>query len=106
MNALQKEIEAVIRSVVPGLLDIQLVQPDKTCWTAKDCASYLQQSEQHVRYLAKTNQIPHFFSGDNLRFHPHEVRGWRGTGGERATSEAEGVVDRECGVRKERKRNL
>lgn len=104
MTTLDQHISAIVIDAVKSALpNIQLIQPDKTCWTVKECAEYLRQSEGHVRHLAATKQIPHFYSGDNLRFHPHEVREWRGTGGEKAMSEAERVVDRECGVRKFRR---
>lgn len=101
MNALQQEIEFVLRNVLSELLQVKIVQPDPKAWNINECAQYLGNSTGHLRHMVARNEIPHFWSGVSLRFHPAKIREWEGTGRDRLT-DAEIRINKENANRKKR----
>lgn len=70
-----EEIAAAVAAVMRDFMP----QESICAWGVPECATYLRIGEDTVRDLAINGLMPAFKIGKLWRFHPHDIKAWKGT---------------------------
>lgn len=71
----------LLKQLAVEIVELMKIEEDNKVMNTKQCALYLQTTENEVRRLARANQIPHVrlgSSGNRIRFHRDAIDKWLG----------------------------